>query len=125
MLFVQKRFTCSLLPEISNLESVLSTQKSLKMDEKNELIYTLMQPTRRKMLLLLLKSKEAYYIKEIADKVDASPRNTSFHLSKLAAEELVDWEFKPIESESGRAGKYYSINPKFIAKLTNLLEIKI
>lgn len=84
-----------------------------------------MQPTRRKMLLLLLKSKDPYYIKEIADMVDASPRNTSFHLSKLAAEELVDWEFRPIESESGRAGKYYSINPKFTARLRNLLAVEI
>jgi len=123
--FVQKRFTCDLLPQISNLESVLSTQKSLKKQEKNELIYTLMQPTRRKMLLLLLKSKQPLYIKEIADKVKASPRNTSFHLTKLAAEGFVDWEFRPIESESGRAGKYYKINPKFITKIRSLLEIEI
>jgi len=84
-----------------------------------------MQPTRKKMLLLLLESHQRFYIKEIADKVEASPRNTSFHLSKLAAEELVAWEFRPIESESGRAGKYYSINPKYISKIKKLLDAEI
>ena len=31
---------------------------------------------------------------------------------KLAEKELVDGEFKPIDSEGGRAGKFYTLNPK-------------
>ncbi len=104
---------------------MLSSQKGLTKDEKDELIYTLMQPTRRKLLLLLLKSKQPLYIKKIAELVDASPRNTSFHLAKLAAEGLIEWQFRPIESESGRAGKYYKVTPKFIARLGKLLEVAL
>jgi len=88
------------------------SRKTNSETQKLDLLHVMNQPTRRKVLEILSKSKEPLYIREIAIEIRASERNTSFHLTKLAENELVDGEFKPIDSEGGRAGKFYTLNPK-------------
>jgi len=83
------------------------------------------QPIRRKVLEALLKSKEPLYIKEIAEIIEATERNTSFHLSRLAKEGFVEGEFKPINSSTGRAGKYYQISSEVKPKVKKIIELKI
>ncbi len=90
----------------------MASQKTNSETLKLDLLHVMNQPTRRKVLEILSKSKGPLYIKEIAIEIRASERNTSFHLLKLAEKELVDGEFKPIDSEGGRAGKFYTLNPK-------------
>jgi len=81
------------------------------------------QPTRRKVLEILLKYNEPLYIKEIADMINASERNTSFHLTRLAKRKVVEGEFRPIESEGGRAGKFYKLSPKTKPIVKKIIEI--
>ena len=81
-------------------------------------LYVLMQPTRQKIIKLLRKSPQPMYIKEIANEISESERNTSFHLSTLAEHEFVEGEYKEIEKPThhspvtGRAAKFYKITPK-------------
>jgi len=58
-----------------------------------KLLHTLTQPTRRKVLEVLL-GAESLYIKKIAEIINESERNTSFHLARLADEGFVEGEFK-------------------------------
>ena len=99
------------------------TNQAISEALKIELLHVMNQPTRRKVLEILLKSEEPLYIKEIADKIRASERNTSFHLSKLAEREFVEGEFGPIKSEGGRAGKFYTLNPKRRPMVRKVLSI--
>ena len=90
-----------------------------------ELLHVLMQPTRRKVLEILIKNEDLLYIKEIAKQIQESQRNTSFHLTKLAEEGFVEGEFRPIDSTNGRPAKYYRINPRVKPKIRKLVELTI
>lgn len=82
-------------------------------------LYVLMQPTRQRIIQLLRKNPtNPMYIREIAEKIVESERNTSFHLSTLAEHGFVTGEYREISepthhsSVTGRAAKFYSITPK-------------
>ena len=83
-----------------------------------ELLYVLMQPTRQKIIRLLKESNKPLYVREIADKIDESERNTSFHLSTLAEKGFVDGEYREIGPSShhslvtNKAAKFYKLTPK-------------
>jgi len=89
-----------------------------------KLLHTLTQPTRRKVLEVLLET-ESLYIKKIAEIIEESERNTSFHLARLAEEGFVEGEFKQISSTNARAGKYYKLNPKNKLKIKRIVELVI
>jgi len=90
-----------------------------------ELLYILSQPTRRKVLEALLKSTVPLYIKEIADLISESERNTSFHLTRLAKNGLVEGEFRAIDSENGRPAKYYRLKQSVKPKVKKIIELEI
>lgn len=105
------------------MDAIVASEKFLSDFLKLELLHIMNQPTRRKVLEVLLKHDEPLYIKEIADIIDATERNTSFHLARLAKKQVVEGEFKPIESEGGRAGKFYKLNPKKRRMVKRIIEI--
>ena len=106
-----------------SMGATVTTKKVVSDALKLELLHFMSQPTRRKSLEILLKYDEPLYIKEIADKINASERNTSFHLATLAKRKVVEGEFRPIESEGGRAGKFYKLNPKTKHIVKKIIEI--
>jgi len=91
---------------------------------KIELLHTLTQPTRRKVLEVLLESN-SLYIKKIAEIINESERNTSFHLARLAEKGFVEGEFKQISSTNARACKYYKLNPEIKPKIRRIIELTI
>ena len=106
-----------------SMGATVSREKFLSDVLKLELLHIMSQPTRRKVLEVLLKHDEPLYIKEIADIIDTTERNTSFHLARLAKKQVVEGEFKPIESEGGRAGKFYKLTPKTKRIMKKIIEI--
>lgn len=81
-------------------------------------LYVLMQPTRQRIIQLLKKNPDnPMYIREIANAIKESERNTSFHLSTLAEHGFVTGEYREIADPThhspvtGRAAKFYSITP--------------
>ena len=86
-------------------------------------LHMLMQPTRIEVLIALLETNESLYIKEIADRIHAQPRNVSFHLARLAALGIVKGEYKPIETESGKPGKFYTLNPDKKNRVKELIKL--
>ena len=87
-------------------------------ENKTELLYVLMQPTRQKIIKVLKGTEEPLYIKEIAEKIVESERNTSFHLATLAENGFVEGQYREIvkpthhSAITGRAAKFYKITPK-------------
>ncbi len=84
-----------------------------------QLLYVLMQPTRQKIIKTLREAKgRPMYIKEIADKIEETPRNVSFHLATLSEFGFVQGEYREIEppthhsAVSGRAAKFYQLTSK-------------
>lgn len=76
-------------------------------DKRVSQLYCLMQPTRQKIIKTLQASEKPLYINEIAKKIGASARNTSFHLTELLENGFVDGEYR--ENKQGHASKYYWI----------------
>lgn len=106
-----------------SMGATVATKKVVSDALKIELLHIMSQPTRRKALEILLKYDKPLYIKEIAQKIRSSERNTSFHLATLAKRKIVEGEFRPIESEDGRAGKFYKLNPKTKRIVKKIIEI--
>ena len=83
-----------------------------------QLLYVLMQPTRQKIIKKLKSSKEPMYIQQIADEIDETARNVSFHLATLAEYGFVDGEYREITAPTpnpglGKAAKFYRLTPKY------------
>lgn len=103
----------------------MSRRTNLAKHAEIDLLYLLSQPTRRKVLQVLLEKSDSLYIKEIADTINSSQRNTSFHLTKMAQEGLLKGEYRSIDSEGGRPGKFYTIEPKVESKVKKILQLKV
>jgi len=102
---------------------VRKAKRSLESNDL-KLLHTLTQPTRRKVLEVLLET-ESLYIKKIAEIIEETERNTSFHLAWLAEEGYVEGEFRQISSSNTRAGKYYKLNPENKSKIKKIVELTI
>ena len=103
----------------------MSKQTNLGKLTEIDFLYLLSQPTRRKLLKILLEKPDSLYIKEIADAINSSQRNTSFHLMKMAQEGLLKGEYRSIDSEGGRPGKFYEIEPKVKSKVKKIIELEV
>ncbi len=97
------------------MENVPQTEAETEL----ELLYVLMQPTRRKIIRALKTARKPLYIKEIADQIEENERNVSFHLSTLAEYGFVDGEYREIEAPThhsaavkGKAAKFYRLTKK-------------
>lgn len=103
-----------------------STAQTEAENRELQLIYALMQPTRRKIIKTLRESKEPLYIKEIAQKIGEKERNVSFHLATLAEYGFVEGEYREIEKPThhsrvtGKAAKFYRLTPKVDAVIEKL-----
>ncbi len=108
-------FYIEVVPSLCNGSSIMEDDKKVS---DLELLYVLMQPTRQKIIQLLKNSEEPIFIREIADQIGESQRNTSFHLATLAEQGFVEGEYREIEipthhsAVTGRAAKFYRITPK-------------
>lgn len=88
-------------------------------------LYILLQPTRQKIIHTLKGASAPMYIKEIADAIGESHRDTSFHLATLSANGFVEGKFREIEppthhsAVTRRAAKFYRLTSKVdeVAKL--------
>lgn len=103
----------------------MSVKKSVEDDAQlANLLYVLMQPTRRK-IVNLLQSGESLYIEQIADKIGEDRRSVSFHLATLAENGFVEGDYKLINPAtenpgSGRGAKFYHLTPKVTEVLKKL-----
>jgi len=94
--------------------------------ERLSQLYILLQPTRQKIIRTLREAKQPMYIKEIAEKIGESHRDTSFHLATLASNGFVEGQFREIEppthhsAVTGRAAKFYRLTKK-VDEVTKLL----
>jgi len=92
-----------------------------------ELLFVLVQPTRQKIIQALRDSNRPLYIKEIAELIGASQRNTALHLATLAEFGLVDGEYREIQKATplklGRAAKFYHLTPKVNETITQLAQL--
>lgn len=93
-------------------------------DQLANLLYVLMQPTRRKIVKLLQSGKEMY-IEQIADAIKEDRRSVSFHLTTLAEHGFVEGDFQLITPAtenpgSGRGAKFYHLTPKVAEVLKKL-----
>ncbi|MCI4336292.1 MAG: helix-turn-helix domain-containing protein [Thermoplasmata archaeon] len=108
----------------------MSNEKPSRPDDSERVnqfnqLYILLQPTRQKIIRTLKGASAPMYIKEIADAIGESHRDTSFHLATLAANGFVEGKFREIEPPThhsaitGRAAKFYRLTSKVdeVAKL--------
>jgi predicted ArsR family transcriptional regulator len=106
-------------------EKTTSLNETERVNQLNQL-YILLQPTRQKIIRTLKAANEPMYIKEIADAIQESHRDTSFHLATLAANGFVEGKFREIEKPThhsaitGRAAKFYRLTTK-VDEVANLL----
>jgi predicted ArsR family transcriptional regulator len=98
----------------------MSDERAARSEESERLsqLYILLQPTRQRIIRTLRDAKRPMYIKEIAEKIGESHRDTSFHLATLASNGFVQGEFREIEppthhsAVTGRAAKFYHLTDK-------------
>jgi len=80
-----------------------------------EKLYIALQPTRRKILVALLKSPSPMYIEQIADNIGEDRKNVAFHMLTLQEYGFVEGEYGVIEppvkksAAIGKAGKFFKL----------------
>jgi len=85
-------------------------------DANIEILNCLTQVTRMKIFRALANTEDSMYIKEIATRIEATPRNTSFHLAEMAHKGILKATLGEVEGNnedgfpSGRAAKFYSLS---------------
>jgi len=100
---------------------------SAKEEDSLRVLHVLMQPTRLKIVRLLMDSHRPLYAAEIATKIGADIRTVAFHLATLAESGLVEEEYAEIEKAKHsavgmRQAKFFRVTPKAKETINRLSE---